>query len=235
RTPPAPNWTISPTCSTARSRRWATPTGSRRLRWPRPPRNPPAAGAWSGPEPGPAARRRTALEHHPQGQRPARRRVLALDLERVHHVRPLVLHDLRTAVAVEPGLGLHAVGVEQVVAGQAQHHVVVQALLEEHLEVAVVQLALDLAVGDEARLALLLVAEPEARLDRRKVLGHADVVDVGRLVVDADVAATRGIGALGPQAGVVGEHAGLLEPEHVQRRGQVQFGTMGPGNELRKA
>src|SRR3546814_17808551 len=68
-----------------------------------------------------------------------------------------------------------------------------------------VELAFDLAVGDEARLALLLVAEAEAGIPAGDILGQADVVDVGGLVVDRDALAGRRIVPVRQPPRVVGE------------------------------
>src|SRR3546814_11052209 len=90
------------------------------------------------------------------------------------------------------------------------------------------ELAFDLAVGDEARLALLLVAEAEAGIPAGDILGQADVVDVGGLVVDRDALAGRRIVTVRPQPRVVGEYAGFGQPDERKRRGQVELDTMRP-------
>ena len=64
------------------------------------------------------------LEHRAQGEHEhGRRGVLALDLELVDIVGDLIVDDFCRGVAVEVRLGLDAVGVEQVVADEAQHEV----------------------------------------------------------------------------------------------------------------
>src|SRR3546814_21136491 len=91
------------------------------------------------------------------------------------------------------------------------------------------ELAFDLAVGDEARLALLLVAEAEAGIPAGDILGRADVVDVGGLVVDRDALAGRRNVTVRPQPRVVGEDAGFGQPDDRHRRGQGELDAMHPG------